>query len=341
MRVHASLGSVSLAGENLRLNGVGAPAAVRVQRQGGELRWSGGRARHTLDASARRLRVEGHPVEGRVSLLPSSQGGIDVVQVMPLELYAERAVSGETYADWPAEALRAQAVIARSYALYQASRRGDEGWDVESSVLSQRYERGAVPRSVRRAVGATEGEVLVFQGAPVLAAFHSTSGGRTASALEVWGNDLPYLRSVASPDEESPEYFWSYEISLDELERSVRTAGYASGAVREVGVVERSPSGRAMRVRVGAAELRGYDLRQVLGGRALKSTRFEVRVQQGRAIFLGSGAGHGVGLCQWGARELARRGKSYREILAHYFPGTRVQRVATRELAARTRDRRP
>jgi stage II sporulation protein D len=268
--------------------------------------------------------VDGRRLEGRVSLLPGAAGGIDVILVTPLDRYAERAVAGEMYADWPAEALKAQAVVARSYALHQAALRAQSAWDVESSVISQRYGRGSIPESVRQAVGATADEVLTFAGTPVLAVFHSASGGRTASALEVWGTDLPYLRSVASPDQAGPEFFWAYEISLLELARALLSSGYPAGTVDQVAVLERSPSGRALRVRAGEAELRGHDLRQVLGGRALKSTRFEVRVDRGVATFLGSGAGHGVGLCQWGARELARGGLGYREILAHYYPGTRV-----------------
>jgi stage II sporulation protein D len=336
VRVHSASRAVEIAGEGLRLNGIAVPPRVRVHRQGHELRWPGGRARPALEAGATRsLRVDGRPAEGRVSLRLSAQGGIDVVDVVPLERYAERAVSGEIYPDWPAEALKAQAVIARSYALHEAARRGSAAWDVEASVLSQRYGPGAVPASVRSAVAATHDEVLTFSGEPVLAVFHSASGGRTASALEVWGRDLPYLRSVASPDEGGPEFFWSYEIALRELSRSLEGSGYVPGALRDVTVLERSPSGRALAVQAGDARLRGHDLRQVLGGRALKSTRFEVRVQDGVATFLGSGAGHGVGMCQWGSRELARRGKSYREILAHYYPGTRIERLGGPRLAAR------
>ncbi len=336
VRIRSGGRSVQLAGVGLRLNGARAPATVQVRRQGPELRWSGGRARHAIDAAAARsLRVDGRALEGGVSLLPSAQGGIDVVQRIPLERYAERAVTGEVYPDWPEEALKAQAVVARSYALHEAARHSQSGWDVEASVLSQQYARGAVPPSVRGAVAATRGEMLTFGGAPVLAVFHSTSGGRTATALEVWGKDLPYLRSVASPDEAAPEFFWSYQVLLSELGRALRGSGYQPGSVHEVAVLERSPSGRALLVRAGGAQLRGHDLRQVLGGRALKSTRFEVRVENGVATFLGSGAGHGVGLCQWGARELARRGKGYREILAHYSPGTRVLPLGAPQLAAR------
>jgi stage II sporulation protein D len=263
------------------------------------------------------------------------QGDGKVARVA-LEPYVERAVAGEVWADWPVEALKAQAVVARTYALHQRRQNAGQPADVESGVLSQRFSRGPVARRIRTAAHQTRGQYLSHAGAPILAAFHASAGGRTASASEVWGEDLPYLRSVESPDDAAPDYYWSYRIGLPELRDVLREAGYAPRDGRRVRVLRRSSSGRAASVELFGAVLSGRAVRELLGGRALRSTLFDLTVEDGSARFAGSGAGHGVGLCQWGARELARRGRSYVQILDHYYPGTRLTEVGARDgLAAR------
>lgn len=249
------------------------------------------------------------------------------VQALPLERYVEGVLVGEVYPDWPDEALKAQAVVARSYALHERARNRGEPQDVESTVLSQRFLSGRAPVRIRAAVAATRGEYLSFDGQPILAVFHSSSGGRTASAEEVWGESLPYLKSVASPDDGAPDYFWSYEIARGDLARALREAGLPVREPLSVGTLRRSDSGRVASVELGGVLLSGRQLREILGGRALRSALFEVRLDGDQVLFLGSGAGHGVGLCQWGSRELALRAQDYRAILEHYYPGTRLRRL--------------
>jgi stage II sporulation protein D len=218
-------------------------------------------------------------------------------------------------------------VVARTDALHERDRHGSDPFDLEASVISQRYGAGPIPDGAASAARATAGEYLAYGGEPILAAFHSSSGGATASAEEVWGEDLPYLRSVSSPDDAAPDSFWSYEIAVDDLADALREAGYAPGSLSNVRVTDRSESGRVERIQLGAVLHSGRDLRELLGGRALRSAMFQVRVDGGKVRFMGSGAGHGVGLCQWGANELARRGSSYKRILAHYYPGSDLRRV--------------
>ena len=174
---------------------------------------------------------------------------------------------------------------------------------------------------IREAVVATRGEYLAYQNKPILAVFHASAGGHTASAREVWGVALPYLRSLRSPDAAAPNHFWTFEISVTDLVAALLEAGLVLGQAPTIEVVQRSESGRVQRLRIGAAELSGRELRQMLGGRAIRSALFEVRVIDDQVNFLGSGSGHGVGLSQWGARELALRGMRYRAILTHYYPG--------------------
>lgn len=273
------------------------------------------------------VRVNGRPFPGEITLLPRAGDRLDVVNVVPLERYVERAVTGEIFPSWPAAALAAQAVVARTYALHERRRHAREPFDVESGVRSQRYVPGPVPEAVQHATRVTRGEYLAWEGKPILAVFHAAAGGRTASAEEVWGRAVPYLVPVVSPDADAPDYFWSFEIARGDLLAAAREAGLTHSPDGEVRVLERTPSGRVGRVRVGDAVLSGRELRQLLGGRGLRSTLFELRVDAERVRFLGSGAGHGVGLSQWGARELARRGRAHVDILAHYFPGTELRRL--------------
>lgn len=329
MRVASSVAAVSVSGKALSVDGKAFPGAtLRAAMRDGKL-WIGSRAtRGSVAIRARGgLRLDGRPLPGSLRLVPRTGGRLDVVNVVPLETYVASTVASETPKSWPSEALKAQAVVARSYALHQRARRGVQPFDVEADVISQRYAVGAVPEGARNAARATAGQVLIFAGEPILAAFHASSGGATASAAEVWGEAVPYLRSVSSPDDAAPDYFWSYEIPSRDLAAALREAGYAPGRVDDVRVFERSASGRVLSVHVGAAELSGRSLREVLGGRALRSAMFDARLEGATVRFLGSGSGHGVGLCQWGASELARRGQSYREILSHYYPGTNLRRV--------------
>ncbi len=328
VRVEAGVRSVPISGALLWVEGHSIPDGRVVVRPAGpgEVKAGGVTRRSSVRVvSSGPIRLRDRPLPG-VLTVRAAGDALDVVNEVPLELYVERAVTGEVYADWPMEALRAQAVLGRTYALYEKGRRRGEGYDVEASVLSQKYATGPVPSRVQDAVRSTRGEFLSFQGGPILAVFHSAAGGQTATSAEVWGESLPYLRTVDSPDEECPEYFWTYEIPREDLLQALRDAGFVPVGGRQVRVIERMDSGRVAALEISGVELSGRSLRQVLGGRAIRSTLFEVRVQDGLVRFLGSGAGHGVGMSQWGARQMAEEGRTYEEILAHYFPGTGLRR---------------
>ncbi len=274
--------------------------------------------------------VNGRRYPGALSLVPRGGDRLDVLNLVDLEAYVERSVAGEVAASWPEEMLRAQAIVARTYALYERRRRAREAFDLESTVLSQKYQSDGVPASARAAARATRGEYLSYGGEPILAAFHSSSGGLTAAADEVWGRALPYLQRVHSPDDAAPDYFWRYEIRARDLRAALEEAAFQVGDADEVRVLSRSPSGRVERLAMGPARFSGRELRQIIGGRALRSTLFEIGTAGEWIRFMGSGAGHGVGLCQWGARELAVRGRTAGEILEYYYPGTRLLQLEAR-----------
>jgi len=280
-------------------------------------------------------RVEDLEVRGELEV-ERTERGLRVVNRVSLEDYVAGTLGSELYADWEAETYKAQAVAARTFALYQQARRRKEPFDVSAETGDQVYRGvGAETRAARAAVAATRGELLVYDGAPILAAFHSASGGRTASAEEVWGEPHAYLVSRPVPGEEdSPDTYWRASISRTTLGRALAPFGLRLGGVREVRVVERTESGRARRVHIvgteGSGDMAARTLRSALGMSVIRSTLFEVRDRDGQFVFVGSGHGHGVGMSQWGAQAMAKRGASYREILAWFYPGAKLVRSGAR-----------
>jgi stage II sporulation protein D len=177
-----------------------------------------------------------------------------------------------------------------------------------------------------------------FQGRPIYAAFSSTAAGPTEDALNVWSKDLPYLRGVDCPfDMKSPYYRWRVAVPLDKLERALRQQGVGVGTVATVTPFGYSRAGRVTRIRIlhsgGELLLRGEDLRKIVGYSILPSARFEVESVGSDVVFNGFGAGHGVGLCQWGAKEMAELGYSFGTILSYYYPGTDLMRVDQLDLS--------
>jgi stage II sporulation protein D len=309
-----------------RVEVVAVPGGVRANGGKPVASWSGG--------GAGVLTVRGWRVRGVLRVLRTEEG-LAVVNELPIEAYLAGTLAKEMYAGWSPEALRAQAVASRTYALYQCRLRRRESYDVVSGTNSQVYGglESEVPR-VLAAVEATRGEILTHRGSPVLAAFHSASGGRTASAEEVWGEARSYLSSVPVDDEwDSPDTYWRVRISGTTLGRAVAALGHSIGDVRGARVIRRSESGRVREIELtgqtATVTVSGRQLRRALGESTLKSTLFELRDDGGEGlIFVGSGSGHGVGMSQWGARAMAQRGADYREILGTFYPGTRLTRLA-------------
>jgi stage II sporulation protein D len=313
---------------------------VRVGRPGG--------ASTTVEAGPEGLRADGRPVggvwqlagdvltvdgvrvRGGVEILPGP-AGLRVVNRVPLERYVLGTLGREVYPSWQPETLKAQAVVTRTYALYRASRSGASPWDLEASTRGQVYGGSdAEWPAGRAAVEATRGQYLAWDGEPILAAFHSASGGRTASSAEVWGTALPYLVSrEVGGEEDSPDAYWRTPVSRTKLGRALSPLGVQLGPILALGVSERSPSGRARVLRVrgreGETQIGARALRDALGADVIRSTLFEIRETPEGFVFVGSGHGHGVGMSQWGAEAMARAGAGYRRILAEFYPGAELR----------------
>jgi len=265
-----------------------------------------------------------------------TSNAMQIINEVELEDYVSGILGGEVYSDWHPEMLKAQAVAARSYVLYRRAESAGQAYHVEAGTESQVYGGVAAETpAIRAAVSATRGEFIAYDRKPILAAYHSSSGGRTAGSEEVWGRALPYLVSLEVEDEQdSPDTYWRATISKTKLGRALDSLGIRIGSLRELSVVERSRSGRALRVRIrgdsGRHSLEARALRAALGESVIRSTLFEIRTAQDAFVFVGSGHGHGVGMSQWGAQSMAERGSTYREIIQTFYPGTSLMGVASR-----------
>lgn len=272
------------------------------------------------------LAVNGIEYRGNI-LLSVSGGRLNGINLLGLEEYLCGVLPKEMSWSWPPEALKAQAVAARSYALYQKSRSSGKEYDVYGTTSSQVY--GGVPvekEQTNRAVAETRGKVLFYNGQLVLAYFHSNSGGRTEDAKEVWTAEVPYLKGIR--DDYSgigPSYAWTATVSLEEITEALKRGGEKLGTVRRLEPVEMSPSGRIRKIRIvhtgGEKVVTGNYFRVKTLPRDIKSTLFTLEKDGAEIHFQGKGYGHGVGMSQWGARGMAEKGRTCEEILKYYYSG--------------------
>jgi stage II sporulation protein D len=249
-----------------------------------------------------------------------------VVNELPLEDYLVGVLRAEASDTWPTEALRAQAIVARTYSAHHRLIGGGRPYHVVASTANQLF-AGRVPSGspLWAAAHDTAGLVLRLDGGVFPAFYHTECGGHTEDPRLVFAaRNMPALRGVVCPFSAGPHYSWTLDLALADLSDLLRRQGIDLGRVTTMEVTERTPSARAVAVTLrgtrGAARLRGQDFRLIVGYDTLKSTLFSVAIDGQTARFAGRGYGHGVGFCQWGARVMAEQGHSARRILAFYYP---------------------
>ena len=290
---------------------------------------------------------------------------LDVVNVLPLEQYLYGVVPQEAVPSWPAAALKAQAVAARSYALYTMAQNKGKAYDIRPSTYNQVYlGQGGEYASTNVAVDDTRGQVLTYNNAPIEALFHSDGGGYTEDSVNVWGSNVPYLRGVKDYSHNAGTSAWTVALTRQSMEQKLRAAGKDVGTLKQIqlstlrqrpmNMPDRGVSGRIKQaVLVGSARslvVTGEQLQAIFG---LKSTLFDFYVNvtpptsadqfknpkayhtfrsaNDRVYIRGYGWGHGLGLSQWGAAAMAESGPHsdnyYQTILLHYYPGTKLQQL--------------
>jgi stage II sporulation protein D len=279
------------------------------------------------------IQVNGKGYRGWVEIRKKRNGLLLVVNELDVEEYLNGVIAAEIPPDWKFEALKAQAVASRTYALYQKQSAGKRPYHILATVDGQVYSgnRGEHPQAVR-AVRETRGVVITYHGEIIPAFYHSSCGGHTENAAELWGIDEPYLKGVDCECQEISKYgIWEKRVPLSEVLSALRKMGYRLHDILDVGIGGITPAGRVKEVivtrRGGKLMVPAEDLRAALGNTLIPSVFFELELSGREAVFSGRGRGHGVGLCQWGAEEMAIRGYDYQSILGHYYPGTKLTKI--------------
>ena len=253
---------------------------------------------------------------GRTRLIRQADS-ITAINYVDLEQYLYSVVGAEAISSWPIEALKAQAVAARSYALYKRNTGTNSLYDVDTTVGTQVYKGlDSEYTTTHEAVNGTLGQIMTYNNEVILAAFHSSSGGHTENVEDVWSSPLPYLRGVIDYDRKSPVFEWQQVIPVTKIQNLVAGIGTIVG----LNPVQMTPRGRVVTMEVvgdrGSATVSGKELRQAL---ELRSTLFRVSTDGNNLRIKGRGFGHGIGLSQWGAYYLAKQGVNYDRILKHYY----------------------
>ncbi|WP_366247780.1 stage II sporulation protein D [Terribacillus aidingensis] len=266
-----------------------------------------------------------------------SRTASNTVETVPLETYVTRVVASEMPADFELEALKAQAVAARTYVVrYMEDHQAEkpEAIEVSDSTSDQVYKnedelRQAWGRDyeekmtkLTEAAEGTSGEIITYDGEPITPSFFSTSNGYTENAENYWENPLPYLKSVESPwDKQSPKFEDQKVIEIEEAEKLL---GVEIDPNTPPGELKRNSSQRVAEVAIGGKQFTGREIREKLG---LKSTDFTLSMKDDHLIFQTKGYGHGVGMSQYGANGMAAEGKSYKDILTYYYKDTEINKL--------------
>jgi len=258
---------------------------------------------------------------------------LSLINHIELEDYVKGILYHEASHYWPIEALKAQAVVCRTYAVYQMQANSSKDFDVTSDIYSQVYGGKTSERyRTTQAVEVTQGKILIYQGKVFPSYYHATCAGHTEDASLLWNINLPPLKGVVCNFcKDSPHYSWHFDISKNKLTEKLSPAGFKIDNIENAVILGRDSSGRVTKLKINGnkknIEISAKDLRNILGPNLLRSTNFNVSVVGNDLVFQGLGWGHGAGLCQWGAYFMAKQGAKFDEILKYYYPGAQISSV--------------
>ena len=369
VRIESSQSRVHLTGTGLRVKGLsGSPLSLIVDRtttpQGYVWRIKekseSGQTTHTLTQKVlliqgQNIKSDDKPLPNNIVLAHKSNLSFDLIASLPLENYLIGVLASEMPLTWPLETLKAQAVAARSYALAVMKERETKVFQLESTIsdqvfrhVTEKADNSPLIEKAKKAVLETENMVLVspLNSKVLKAYYHSDCGGRTSSASMVWGlkgadNQSGFVTDSYCPN--NPKAKWTFEIDEASLVRKLQDKfkNKELGEIEALELQRPTEKDRVEKVKVKwslgqSMELLAHDLRGLLGFDQLKSTNFSVSKIDDHYQFVGKGFGHGVGLCQWGARELGKMGLNMNEILIHYYPKAELRTRSLPELARQT-----
>ena len=288
-----------------------------------------------IPETGRTVSVNSKHYKGSLQVIRKNSGRLAVVNCLDLEDYVKGIAVRETSHYWPMEALKAQAVVFRTFALYRRNESGTRDFDVTADVFSQGYGGQAAERyRISDAVDQTRGEVLFYDGKILPAFYHSTCAGHTEDASKLWDINIRPLKGVACGFcKESPHFHWKAVIPKDMIRQAWNKKQPGMKEVRGVSVRARNASGRAATLLIKTEDqslvIAAKDFRHLIGQDVLRSTDFKVSARGNDLVFEGKGWGHGAGLCQWGAYFKAKKGSDYTEILSYYYPSSSLHKIAS------------
>lgn len=269
---------------------------------------------------------------GVLRLVRDEASSFFVVNYVDLEDYIRGVLYHEISHLWPAESIKAQATVVRTFALNQVSNNKVKEFDLTNDIYSQVYGGRTSERfRLNKSIDETKGEVLTYEGKVFPTYYHATCAGRTEDAKYLWGIELPPLKGVTCLYcKDSPHYKWDTFIKLDELRSKLKAAGFKVGKIKAIEIIKRSNSNRVLELKIisdgQSPKISGGDFRQALGPNILRSNNFKIRIEADKAFFEGFGWGHAIGMCQWGAYFMGKRGFNYRQILEFYYPGSKLEK---------------
>ena len=253
-----------------------------------------------------------------------------LINLLPIESYLAGIIHTEISPNWPTEAIKAQIVVSRTYALRKKFKNLYRPYDLGTTVLDQVY-KGMAKITIHstRLVASTFGEVISYRHELIEAFFHSNSGGLTEEGTYFSGVEVPYLKTTNDLKylKGAPKTNWTYKIKIKKFSYYLRKANLVKGELHKISVIKRSKAGRVLKLQLFSKKIKtisGEKLRSIIGYIKIPSTKFTISINSKYLIIKGKGFGHGVGMSQWGAYGMAKAKKDYKTIIHKYFKNVKI-----------------
>jgi len=287
-----------------------------------------------------KVKINGNIYPGEIEVFSKNGKTVSLLNILDVETYLYGVLPYEIAPSWTEEMLKVQAIIARTYTIINLNRHKDEGFDLCSTVHCQVYKgiNENMELRIKKAVDSTKGFVVVDEknGDLVITYYHAACGGATENVSEIWPEvkDVKTLSGVKCDFcKNSPYYEWNYPFDIEKFVIKLKVNGYNIGdKIKNILVLSKTNHGRTKNLQIvgnkNTVEISGETLRKILGYNNLKSTKiYKIEVKDNKIYFYGKGWGHGVGLCQWGANELTKQDKSFREVIEYYYPKAKIKKL--------------
>ena len=277
--------------------------------------------------------LNGRKFRGTIDIIRQPNKKLLAINHLDVDEYVSGVLYHEVAPWWPMEALRAQAIVARTFALYQAKVNAHKDYDLVSTAFSQVYggrtsERGRTSKAVRL----TKNKVLTYKNKLFPTFYHATCAGHTENAANLWKiNILPLQGRECQFCQRSPHFKWKKKLSLKDIEEALEKANFKVGLIKSIEIVDRDISGRITELEIastrGRIKVGANRFRLAVGPNLIRSTNFTVEIKKRTAYFEGYGWGHGVGMCQWGAFFMSRERFNAEQILGYYYPESKIKEI--------------